>query len=106
MRDLEKVFGLAASFIVPAGTCTDAAEIRPRGDVAQVVERLRERGDDLVVLGPALYRVGMGDQRDTAPQFARVVEVGFDRAAKIFESLLAGEIVKHVVLKSALQEIV
>ncbi|MNC86299.1 hypothetical protein D3C83_19500 [compost metagenome] len=58
----------------------NAAEIRTQHDVAQRKKSLRKRGHHLVVLGSALQRVGVGDERDRLPRRAGIVDVDFDLA--------------------------
>jgi ribosomal protein S18 len=82
--DSEEIVGFAAPFVVAACGGAHATEVRPRGDVAQGEERLGERGDHLVVLGAALQRVGMRDQRNAMPRRARIVDVGLDVSRRPF----------------------
>ena len=95
LRHRKEVLGLAAAFVVLARACADAAEIRPRGEVSEVIERLGQRGDDFIVLGAALHRIGMSNQRDAAARASRIVQVGFDGAGGTFDQHALETRVRH-----------
>ena len=74
VMDGEQVVGFRAALAVPALAGSDAAEVRPKGMVAEIAEGARQRRDDLVVGGAPEQRVRMSNQRDSRCDLARFDE--------------------------------